>query len=202
VPSSPRQVGPAGPEQRHDNPPTVGGGERTRGNIYHDGQLYRWDDEQQSWQSVARDDGTGAQTPRHEGSTAAGDDKAAAGAKGAEKGADTGEPSGSGGKLPWTSWQNYPKTTVNGREYAVIGDRLYPQHAVDRMQPSGLGAPAGTVGPGRSVPPTYADDAIRNTEGTPAKPGPDGAPRLKHVYGDLTVITEDNDRIVLSVISR
>jgi len=25
---------------------------------------------------------------------------------------------------------------------------------------------------------------------------------MKHVYGDLTVITEDNDRIVLSVISR
>ena len=50
-------------------------------------------------------------------------------------------------KLPWDSWQNYRKVTVDGRQYAQIGHRLYSQHAVDRMQPSGLGSPAGTVGP-------------------------------------------------------
>ena len=68
-------------------------------------------------------------------------------------------------KLPWTSWQNYPKVTVNGREYAQIGDRLYTKHAVDRLQPSGLGAPLGAVGAGRSVSPTFIDDILRHTKG-------------------------------------
>src|SRR5512146_409590 len=54
------------------------------------------------------------------------------------------EPGGGGaGRLFWGSWKDYPKVTVAGREYAEIGGRLYTQHAIERMLPSGLGTPAG-----------------------------------------------------------
>lgn len=65
------------------------------------------------------------------------------------------------GKLHWNSWQNYPKQTIDGRQYAQIGDRLYSQHAVDRMQPSGLGSPAGTTGPGRNITPNMVEHTIK-----------------------------------------
>ena len=35
-------------------------------------------------------------------------------------------------KLLWGSWDDYPKTTINGRDYAKIGDNYYTQHAVDK----------------------------------------------------------------------
>jgi hypothetical protein len=103
------------------------------------------------------------------------------------------------GRLPWTSWQNYPKTTVDGREYAQIGDRLYSRHAVDRLQPRGLGAPAGASGPGRSISPNFVEDVLSSTRGVPVK-GPNGEPRLSFVSGSVQVITENN--IVVTVITR
>lgn len=39
--------------------------------------------------------------------------------------------------IPWGKWSDYEKVTMNGQEYAKVGDRLYSRHAVDRMQPSG-----------------------------------------------------------------
>lgn len=104
-----------------------------------------------------------------------------------------------GSKIPWTSWQNYPKVTQGGREYAQVGDRLYARHAVDRMQPSGLGAPAGAPGPGRSISPNYIEDVLTNSRGVPVK-GPNGEPRLSFTSGTVQVITEDN--IVITVITR
>ncbi|MGH3715431.1 MAG: hypothetical protein ACRDT4_18495 [Micromonosporaceae bacterium] len=59
--SQPQEPG-ADPGAQPDGPPTVGGGERSRGNVYHNGQLHRWDDDQQRWQTVAAEDG-GARTP-------------------------------------------------------------------------------------------------------------------------------------------
>ena len=103
------------------------------------------------------------------------------------------------GKIPWTSWQNYPKVTQGGREYAQVGDRLYTRHAVDRMQPSGLGAPAGATGPGRSISPNYIEDVLGSTKGSPVK-GPNGEARLSYTSGTVQVITEDN--IVITVITR
>ena len=44
---------------------------------------------------------------------------------------------GTGSKIPWSSWNSYEKTVVNGQEYAKVEGRLYSHHAVDRMQPSG-----------------------------------------------------------------
>lgn len=77
-----------------------------------------------------------------------------------------------GGKIPWTSWQNYPKVTRGGREYAQVGDRLYTHHAVDRLQPSGLGAPAGATGAGRSISPNFV---------VPAEPAPAGGHHVRRV---------------------
>jgi hypothetical protein len=114
-------------------------------------------------------------------------------ARGAEIAAEGGQ------KLLWTSWQNYPKVTQAGREYAQIGDRLYTQHAVDRLQPSGLGAPAGATGAGRSISPNFVDDVLSSTRGVPVK-GPSGEARLSFTSGTVQVITENN--VVITVITR
>ena len=50
-------------------------------------------------------------------------------------------PDSDGGGILWGAWNDYPKQvldTPNGpQEFAVVGDRLYSQHAVARLQPSG-----------------------------------------------------------------
>ena len=100
-------------------------------------------------------------------------------------------------ELLWTSWRNYPKTTLDGREYAQIGDRLYTRHAVDRMQPSGLGAPAGQIGPGRSISPNFIEEAIQN--GTIETQIVNGVERTIYYSGNVQVATEQVGRIVISV---
>jgi hypothetical protein len=100
-------------------------------------------------------------------------------------------------KLLWTSWREYPKVVENGREYAQIGNRLYTRHAVDYLQPSGLGTPAGATNIGRSISPTFVEEAILNGQATTVMV--DGVERTKHVWGDIQVITEDAGRIVVTV---
>jgi hypothetical protein len=99
----------------------------------------------------------------------------------------------------WTSWQNYPKVTQGGRDYAQIGDRLYTRHAVDRLQPSGHGAPAGATGAGRSISSNVVEDVLTSARGVPVK-GPNGEAGLSFTSGTVQVITEDN--IVITVITR
>jgi hypothetical protein len=94
-------------------------------------------------------------------------------------------------RLPWTSWQNATKVTVGGREYAQIGGRLYTQHAVERMMPSGLS------GYGRSIAPAYVEEAIRT--GTTTTQVVDGVTRTIHSSGTLRVVTEDGGRIIVTV---
>lgn len=106
---------------------------------------------------------------------------------------------GVSGRILWTSWQHYPKVTKNGREYAQVGKRMYTQHAVDRMQPSGLGAPAGGSGPGRSISPNLIEDVLTSSKGNPVK-GPNGEARLSFESGTVQVITENG--IVITVITR
>ena len=110
-------------------------------------------------------------------------------------------PSATPGRIPWNSYADYPKVTIGGREYANVGGRPYTQHAVDRMQPSGLGAPAGASGPGRSIAPQYVDDVLTSPQ-TVRKPvtGPNGEARVSHVSGTVEVITEGD--IVITVITR
>lgn len=106
-----------------------------------------------------------------------------------------------GTRIPWNSYADYPKVTINGREYANVGGRPYTQHAVDRLQPSGLSTPAGASGPGRSIAPAYVDDVLTGSQ-TVRKPvfGPNGEARVSHVSGSVEVITEGD--IVITVITR
>jgi hypothetical protein len=106
-----------------------------------------------------------------------------------------------GTRIPWNSYADYPKVTINGREYANVGGRPYTQHAVDRLQPSGLGTPAGASGPGRSIAPAYVDDVLTGSQ-TVRKPvvGPNGEARVSHVSGSVEVITEGD--IVITAITR
>jgi hypothetical protein len=103
-----------------------------------------------------------------------------------------------GQKLDWNSWDYYEKVTVNGRVYAKIGDRLYSRHAVDRMLPSGLGSPAGTVGSGRSISPNIVEYVIKN--GTKTHSIVDGVERTVHRSGNVGVVTEGNGKFVLTIL--
>ncbi|MBX3375131.1 MAG: RHS repeat-associated core domain-containing protein [Phycisphaeraceae bacterium] len=102
-----------------------------------------------------------------------------------------------GGRIAWRSWGGYGKVTVGGREYAKVGDRLYTRHAVDRMQPSGLGTPAGGSGPGRSIAPNFVEDVIQN--GTTRSVTVNGVERTIHTSGSVQVVTEQGGRIVVTV---
>jgi hypothetical protein len=103
----------------------------------------------------------------------------------------------SGGRIPWRSWSGYDKVTEGGQTYAQVGNRLYTRHAVDRMQPSGLGAPAGTSGPGRSFAPGFVEDVIQT--GTTRSVTVNGVERTIHTSGTAQVVTEQGGRIVVTV---
>ncbi len=98
-------------------------------------------------------------------------------------------------KLPWNSWAQYPKEMVNGREYAKIGERLYTQHAVQRMMPSSL--TEGARIEGRSFSPTFVEDII--VRGSVRSQLVDGVPRTLYRIGDAEVVTENAGHLVISV---
>jgi RHS repeat-associated protein len=104
------------------------------------------------------------------------------------------------GALLWSSWNDYPKVTVNGRVYAQIGNRLYTRHAVDRMQPSGLGAPAGSVGAGRNVTPNMVEEVIATGTSTHEITG--GVQRTVYTSGNVSVVTENEGNIVVTILRR
>ncbi|WNB75569.1 RHS repeat-associated core domain-containing protein [Methylomonas koyamae] len=100
-------------------------------------------------------------------------------------------------RLLWGSWKDYQKISANGREYAQVGDRLYTRHAVDRMQPGGLGTPAGGDGPGRSFSPNLIDEVISN--GLSRSVTVNGVERTIYSSGTAEVVTEQGGRIVITV---
>jgi Pretoxin HINT domain len=109
------------------------------------------------------------------------------------------------GKIPWGSWSDYEKVTANGQEYARVGDRLYSEHAVNRMQPgmrrhssSGNtgGMPeiyqAGAHGDfGRGVAPQYVESAISRVKPVLQQNG-----NLSYTSGSLQVITNQQGAVV------
>ena len=101
-------------------------------------------------------------------------------------------------KNNWNSWQSLPKEVHDGKTYARIGDRLYSQHAVDRMQPSGLGAPAGQIGAGKSIAPRFVEDIIK-TGIRRVETNPSGVQRSVIRSGDFEVVTENLDKIIVTV---
>ena len=100
-----------------------------------------------------------------------------------------------GNKIFWGSWDNYSKVTVNGQEYAQVGDRLYSRHAVDRMQPSGnrYGSSITQAGGdyGRSVAPQYVEDVINSMKPVLQENG-----NLSYTSGSLQVITNQLGAVV------
>jgi 3-phenylpropionate/cinnamic acid dioxygenase small subunit len=111
--------------------------------------------------------------------------------------------------LWWGFWKDYPKVTINGREYAQIGDRLYTEHAVERFLPSGRRTIANVEvadreGGGymfhekaRSIAPAFVEDAIRR--GTKKYMVVKAEPRTLHTCGDIEVVTTRDDHIVITV---
>lgn len=104
--------------------------------------------------------------------------------------------------VPWLSWKEYPKTSIDGAEYAVIGDRYYPQHAVDRTLPSSLNIGKDT---GRSVSPQWIEDMITspNSTRTFTERLHKGKIELRTEIhsGSLKVVTTRDEKIVISVYS-
>ncbi len=110
-----------------------------------------------------------------------------------------------GEKIPWGSWSDYEKVNVNGQDYAQVGNRLYSEHAVNRMQPgrrrhssSGQtgGLPeiyqAGTHGDfGRGVAPQYVEDAISSATPILQENG-----NFSYKSGSLQVITNQQGMVV------
>jgi hypothetical protein len=100
-------------------------------------------------------------------------------------------------RLEWTTWDKYEKVLSSGKEYAKIGDRLYTKHAVERMQPSGLGMPANSLNSGRSFAPSYVEEVIRN--GTQRQVVRNGTLRTIHSSGTAEVVTENGGKIIVTV---
>jgi len=96
---------------------------------------------------------------------------------------------------PWKSWSDYEKVHTDGQYYAKIGDRLYSQHAVERLQPSGnrFGSSIFQIGgsSGRSIPPSYVEEIIRTVKPITQENG-----NLKYVKGTLEVITNVKGYVV------
>ena len=93
-----------------------------------------------------------------------------------------------------------PKKTIDGKQYALIGNRLYSKHAVDRMQPSWLGFPVGTVGAGRNISPNIVEHTIQN--GTKTSSMVNGVKRTVYWSGDVGVVTERNSKVVVTILRR
>lgn len=111
--------------------------------------------------------------------------------------------------LWWGFWKDYAKVTLNGREYAVIGPRLYTYHAVERFLPSGrrtIGDVPVAEGEGggymfhekaRSIPPAYVEETIQR--GAKTNVIANAEARTVHILGDLEVVTTRDERIVITV---
>lgn len=94
------------------------------------------------------------------------------------------------------SGKDYKHVVYKGRTYTRIGKRLFTQHAVDRMSPSGLGNAAG--GSQVGVAPEIVEQVIN--EGTSTTNIVNGVTRTIFKSGDITVVTEESGKIILTVI--
>ena len=99
--------------------------------------------------------------------------------------------------LWWGFWADYPKVTFEGRPYAVIGERLYTEHAVARTHPSGRrrGGSAFDLA-ARSISPNNIEYVILN--GQKKLVSHKGELRTEHTAGDVMVVTTRDDRIVIT----
>jgi hypothetical protein len=107
----------------------------------------------------------------------------------------------------WGYWKDYPKVRIDSNEYAKIGDRLYTRHAVEYFQPSGRrtiasvpsapGEGGGALSKGRGIPPAYVEEAI--LRGAKRQQREKGVLRTVHSLGQLEVVTEQEEKVVVTV---
>ncbi len=117
-------------------------------------------------------------------------------------------------KVLWGNWEDYKHVTIGDNEYAEVGERLYTRHAVARMQPSGMRytnasaggkvkasriISAGELDYGRSVSPNYIEDIISMGKVTPQVV--DGVPRTVFSSGSVDVITEQDGRMIVTILT-
>ena len=100
--------------------------------------------------------------------------------------------------LVWDSWVSHPKQIINGTSYAKIGKRLYTEHAIGRMLPSGLGRNANVTKEGMSVSPNIVEHVIRHGQKTEIVM-PNGTQRIKYSSGTVEVCTENNGKLIVTV---
>ena len=93
----------------------------------------------------------------------------------------------------WDAWMGSERITVNGRTYAMIGDRRYSRHAVDRMQPNrGFGNRVGTTdSAGRSIGPLSVDFVLDN-----ASPVRQTNGNFAYRLGNVQVVTNPQGAVV------
>jgi hypothetical protein len=48
---------------------------------------------------------------------------------------DFSAPDSQTGNIRWGAWEQYTKTNIKGRDYALISGRAYTRHAIDKMLP-------------------------------------------------------------------
>lgn len=103
------------------------------------------------------------------------------------------------GKILWGTWDDYAKVVVNEQDYAVVGQRLYSKHAVDRIQPSGSSyrngskiiSASGGGDYGRGVPPSYIEYVLSSVSGVKQANG-----NYSYISGTLQVIINDFGAVV------
>jgi hypothetical protein len=108
-------------------------------------------------------------------------------------------------KILWSTWKNYPKVTLNGKEYAKIGKRLYSKHAVNYMRPSGLGPLAGEMCnkegipvAGRSLAPDFIQSIIQYGKYREVTM-PGGVVRRIYNAGTSEIVTEQNGKLIVTI---
>jgi hypothetical protein len=109
----------------------------------------------------------------------------------------------------WGFWRDYPKVTIDVKEYAQVGDWLYTMHAVERCLRSGrrtIGDVPKAWGEGgghmfhekaRGVPLYWVEEVIKI--GAKSDTVVNQELRTIHTYGELKVVTTRDGRIVITV---
>ncbi|RYE13486.1 MAG: hypothetical protein EOP45_21105 [Sphingobacteriaceae bacterium] len=105
-------------------------------------------------------------------------------------------------KMPWLLWSQYLKKTFEGKEYAVIANRLYTRHAVESMYPRTLGKPIGNTSDHDpvSVPPSFVEHILKDhTTKTWTSYSKEGVERVIYDSNDVRITTENKGKLIVSV---
>ena len=105
------------------------------------------------------------------------------------------------GGVRWGMWTYLPRTTVNGTEYANIGERLYTRHAIDRMTPMGYGTAVGGSA-GRGIPTMVVEYTLQKGTKIAEEVLPNGVVRETWKMDTIEVVTEQAKKLVVTVMRK